>query len=279
MSRSRRIISMVTASIAIVGLGFIVAVASSSRPGQGDEPWLDVSFRADIDLTPIMAWIILIAAVVGAVLLALGLRPSELPERRRGRSLLLFVLGLVIFVVALRWLRPFAESALVDGFGTESSEVAAEPSGGSGGTSLGWVISILLAAVMAAALTRIGLSIRSSPDPFSEPEVGAGERAARVPVDALSRPRRLSDDPRSQIFNAYAEFEDDSSSRGVARSSSETAGRHARRVEAELSLERSDIDTLSTRHADARYGLTEPSDDEANEARAAKDRLAEEMGD
>lgn len=279
MSRGRRILSMVTASIAIVGLGFIVAVASSSRPGQGDEPWIDVSFRADVDLTPVMGWIILIAAVVGAVLFALGFSPSGFQERRRGRNLFLFFVGVVIFVAVARWLRPFAESILVDGALGDGSEVAAEPGGESRGSSLGWVISVLLAAVMAAALTRIGLSIRSSPVPFPEPETESGGGSARVPVVAAPRVRALSDDPRSRILNAYGEFEDDLSVHGVARSPSETEGRHARRAMADLSLDRSDVATLSTRHADARYGLTEPTDEDAAEATAAKDRLAGEMGD
>ena len=43
--RSRRWLAMATATIAIVGLVFVVAVASSSRPGEGDEPWLDVSYE------------------------------------------------------------------------------------------------------------------------------------------------------------------------------------------------------------------------------------------
>ena len=103
MNRGRRILSMVTASIAIVGLGFIVAVASSSRPGQGDEPWLDVSIRANVDLAPILGWILLIAAIVGTVLFALGFRPSELQERRRGRNLFLFFIGLVVFIAVVRW--------------------------------------------------------------------------------------------------------------------------------------------------------------------------------
>ena len=89
MSRRSRFLSMLMASVAVLALGFVVAVASRSIPGgSGGEPLLDLEFRPDLDLGPVIAWILMVLAVLGAVLFALGLRRGETRELGKRRSIL-----------------------------------------------------------------------------------------------------------------------------------------------------------------------------------------------
>jgi len=91
---------MLTASVAVMALGFVVAVASRTLPGgSGAEPLLDLEFRPSLDLSPVFAWILVILAVLGAVLFAYGLKQSKPRDLGRRRSLLGTVVGLGLFVV------------------------------------------------------------------------------------------------------------------------------------------------------------------------------------
>src|SRR3990170_2199022 len=157
---------MFTASVAVLALGFVVAVASRTLPGaSGGEPLFDFEFRPNLDLGPVVAWILLILAVLGAVLFALGLRQSQAREADRRRRILGIAIGLVFFVVIARWLRPAAEALLDEG--AAAADSATEVLGDDRvGTASGWLFTILLAAVLAATLTRIGLSIRTVPPAF-----------------------------------------------------------------------------------------------------------------
>jgi hypothetical protein len=266
---------MVTASIAVIGLGFVVAVSASSRPGQAEEPWLDLNFDADIDMTRVMGWIVMIAAVVGAVLFALALREAKPTDERRGRSVLGILIGLALFVLLLRWLRPFAASILEDG--GEASETIVEPAVATGGGSLGWIFSILVAAVVAAALTRIGLSIRSTNPPFEDIDVAASATSSVPSQPAPPRGVLLGDDPRSTVLNAYGSFEDAAAQHGSYRLVAETETNHSHRAAQELDLEASDVDSLLRHQTDARYGDDEPTSDNATDAQAIAHRLVEGM--
>jgi len=268
---------MITASLAVLALGFVVAVAADSLPGDsGAEPLLDLSLRANIDLSPILAWMLMILAVVGAVLLAVGLKEGEPREDRKRRSILGALIGLIAFVVIFRWVRPAAE-ALLEGGSAVAESATDTLAEGRAGTASGWLFSILLAAILAAALTRIGLAIRDVPSPFSQPEV-AGEVPVRgSPVAVVPLLHSLGDDPRSRILNAYQEFESGLAAVGQPRVESETTGHHARRVARELSLDADAVRDLVERHASARYGSDELSESAAEAAERSSLTLRKRM--
>jgi hypothetical protein len=276
MSRQRRLVSMLTGSIALGGLGFVVAVAAQSRPDGGDEPWLDLAFRSDVDLSPILAWIVLIAVVVWAVLFALGLGSRPVKQQPRRRKVLGTLVALLLVVVVIRWLRPDVDIALLEPAPVGDS--VAEQTETANGSWSGWTLFVLLAAVFAAALTRIGLSIGSAPISIQEEvENTTPEEFVLTPMRAEPRRRALGDDPASQILNAYGSFEDAVSNQGAPRLDTETESRHARRARRMLGLKRADVDILLRLHADTRYGDASPSRVEADQARDIVGRLLEEI--
>ena len=272
MSRRRRLLSMVTAALAVLGLGFVVAVAARSLPGStGDEPLLDFDFQVNFDLSPVFAWILLLVAVLGAVLFALGLRERQPRDFGTRRNLLGTLIGLILFVVIARWLRPAAEALLDEGAAVADSatEVMADDGVGTAG---GWLFSILLAAILAAALTRIGLSIRTVTSPF-EPDERSPAAAAPLPIRPASARRGLGDDPRSRILIAYEEFEDRLSRSGRPRDQAETTARHANRAAQELSLDADEVEGLVGHHARARFGSEPLTESEARAAEVSSARL------
>lgn len=277
MSRRSRIVSMLTASAAVLALGFVVAVASRSLPGgSGEEPVLDFEFRPDLDLGRVIAWILVVLAVLGAVLFALGLRQSDTRELGRRRSVLGIVIGLVLFVVIARWLRPAAEALLDEGAAVADSatEVLGDDRVGTAG---GWLFSILLAAILAAALTRIGLSVRAAPPAFSA-ELDEAAVASQTADTRPGRPRALGDDPRSRILAAYEDFEDHLAAVGRPRAESETTARHARRAGGDLGLDQEDVFRLVGHHSKARYGIAPPSESDAGAAESSVSRLRSGIG-
>ena len=276
MSRRRRLLSMVTAALAVLGLGFVVAVASRSLPGSaGDEPLIDFDFQLNFDLSPIFAWILLILAVLGAVLFALGLRERKPRDLGTRRNFLGTIIGLILFVVIARWLRPAAEALLDEGVAVADSatEVMADDGVGTAG---GWLFSILLAAILAAALTRIGLSIRTVTSPF-EPREESQAATTPLPIGPTSASRWLGDDPRSRILIAYEEFEDRLTMSGRPRDEAETTARHANRAARELSLDVDDVKGLVRHHARARYGSEPLTESDARAAEVSSTRLRSGM--
>lgn len=275
MSR-RRVLSVLTASAAVLALGYVVAVASRSLPGTAEgEPLIDFDFRPDLDLGPLIAWVLITLAVLGAFLFALGLREIRSRESARRRSLLGVVIGLLLFVAIARWLRPAAEALLGEGAaaGDSATEVLGdEPRTGAGG----WLFSILLAAVLAAALTRIGLSIKTAPATFGPVE----EARVAVPWDAGQAPltRELGDDPRSRVIAAYEQFERGLAALGRPRRDSETTARHAWRASSELDLAPDDVGELVRHHSVARYGVAPPTESDAVSAEVSAARLTAGMG-
>lgn len=267
---------MVTASVAVLGLGFVVAVAARSLPGStGDEPLLDFDFQVNFDLSPVFAWILLVLAVLGAVLFALGLRESQPRDMGNRRSILGTLVGLILFVVIARWLRPAAEALLDEGAAVAESATDAMVDDGVG-TAGGWLFSILLAAILAAALTRIGLSIRTVASPF-EPGEDSQAVTTPLPIGPMPTRRGLGDDPRSRILIAYEEFEDRLTILGQPRDEAETTARHARRAAQELNLDADDVRGLVRHHARARYGSQSLTESDARAAEGSSARLQSGM--
>jgi len=265
---------MATASTAILALGFVVAVAADSLPGDnGDKPLLDLQLRTELNLSPILAWILLVLAVVGAVLFALGLREARPREEQRRRNILGAVIGLVIFVIVFRWVRPAAESLLEEG--SSLTDSATDPiAEGRAGTASGWLFSLLLAAVVAAALTRIGLSINTAGSPFQMNQSADAPEPQRPEV-LEPAVYSLGDDPRSRILRAYQEFEAGLAAAGQPRAKTETTGRHARRAGESLDLDPDLVGGLVAHHATARYGNSEPAESEAETAEQFSSHLRE----
>jgi len=278
VSRRSRFLSMLTASAAVLALGFVVAVASRSLPGGNEgEPLLDFEFRPDLDLGPVIAWILVVLAVLGALLFALGLRPGDTRKLGKRRRILGTIIGLVLFVVIARWLRPAAEALLDEGAAVADSATEILGDDRVAGRAAGWLFSILLAAILAAALTRIGLSIRTAPAAFSP---DTDEMAAPVPGSdpGPGQTRVLGDDPRSRILVAYEDFEHRLAAVGRARSDSETTARHAWRAGEDLGLDPDDVRQLVGQHSRARYGITPPTDADAGAAERSATRLRAGIG-
>jgi hypothetical protein len=139
------------------------------------------------------------------------------------------------------------------------------------------VFGVLLAAVLAAALTRIGLSIKTAPAAFGPDGEG---RVTVLPVTAASTPvsRELGDDPRSRVIAAYEEFERRLAALGRPRHESETTARHAWRASRDLDLAPGDVGDLVGHHALARYGVGPPTESDAASAERSAARLAAGMG-
>jgi hypothetical protein len=277
MTPRRRMTAMVTAALAMVLLGFVVATAASSLPGRdGEEPWLDLRMRADIDLSAVLAWVILALAVIGAVMFVLGLREVKPREERRGRSMIGLLIAIAIFVLAYRFLRPAALAFFSDG-SSGGQDVVGDASESSGGAAGAWLFAVLLAAVIAATLTRIGLSIRSVTPPFAS----VGQQETPLPRPGLSgmtpRLRVLGEDPRSRILNSYVEFEERLAKVGHPRLEIETEARHLGRVAPEMSLDPGHLSRLLRHQQAARFGRGVPAEADALEAEESSRQLLESM--
>lgn len=276
MRRSGRAMAMVLAALAMLALGFVVAVAAGSLTTGSDDRLLETDFRLDLDLSPVLAWILLLLAVAGAVLFALGMREAR-PRREGGRrSYLAILVGIIVFVAVFRWARPAVESLLGDaGSATEAADEVLPDGGGAGSA---WLFSVLLAAVIAAALTRVGLAIRAGDLPFQAGPEGEAPEAVRP--QAVTRPRslQLGSDPRSRVLGAYQRFESALSEVGGPRPANETTGRHARRMGEALGLDRGYIETLVDTHATARYDNAAPGEEDAVAAEHSSDSLRESLG-
>ncbi len=277
MRRSRRLIAIVTACFAVLGLGFVVAVASDSLPGgESDDALFEMDLRLDFDMSQVFAWIILLLALAGAVLLAMGMgRPRPRKEGSR-RSYIALLVGLIIFVLAYRWVRPAAEALL--GEASDTVEAVEDAPGAGGGATGAWLFSVILAAVVAAALTRIGLSLRSGDLPFqAEPEsveVASPRGSGRPRASTLA----LGGDPRSRVLGAYDEFEAGLASVGEPRPVHETTRHHAVRVGRSIGLDRGMIDTLVAKHLAARFDRAEPDEADARVAEESSRRLRDGLG-
>ena len=276
MTRLRRLLSMATAASAVLVLGFVVAVAADSLPGSsGSTPLLDLQVRTELDLTPVFAWVLLAIAVIGAVLMALGVRQARPRQERNRRRILGSLIALVVFVVVFRWVRPAAEMLLEEGSALTDSATDALGEG-QARTAGGWLFSLLLAAVVAAALTRIGLSINAAAPPLvaDEPDVTEG---IHEPVAVTRVIHSLGNDPRSRVLKAYQEFETGVGAAGQPRAPTETTGRHARRAGELLELDSGFVDALVTQHATARYDSTEPAPSDAEMAELLSSQLRERI--
>jgi len=274
MRRSGRIVSITTHALVVLALGFVVSIAANSVPGRGaEEPILDVAWRPGIDVTTVLTWLVLMAAVTGAIIMALSAREPRPPREQKRRGIMVLVLGIIVFALIARYLRSIADTLL-----PESSEVIGEIGEGPIAESTGngaWLLSLLVAAVIAAALTRVGLAMRSGAAPFMD-LVGDDDPIPVAVVPAVSSHER-GIDPRGRIIDAYGDFEQSVGEAGVPREHSETAARHAGRAGTALGLGGADLSLLSSRHADARFGPGEPSVQDATEAESASARLRKDI--
>lgn len=278
MSRGRRVLAIVTASVAVLALGFVVSVASASLPGSGvEEPILDLDFRADLDLSSVFSWILLALAVVGAVLFAMGLKQSPARQEGKRRGILGAVIGLILFVLIARYLRPVAESLF--GQGADAAESASEVLGdeGTAGSASGWIFSILLAAILAAALTRIGLSVRAVPSGLHLDSAPRGGSVVPPEAPPSPVPVALGGDPRSRVISAYASLEIGLEQAGQPRRRSETTASHAVRAAEALGLEGAPVREVVGQHSRARYGIDPVSDDDAGVVESIVAGLQEQL--
>lgn len=278
MKPFRRYISMTMAAVSLLLLGFVVAVAARSRPGTADDDSLfEMNSPLEVDITRVLAWVIIAMAVMGAVLFAMGVKQAKPQEGRRKRSLLGLILGVVAFFLILRFLQPLSQSLFSNPPAPETPEAVAQASEQSGRSS-SWIFSLLVAAVIAAALTRVGQLTREGDVSFdtSEAEVPAGAGPVQVLAPART-PLTLGVDPKSRVLAAYEQFEMAATSHGPARKSTETANRYARRAGKELGLDPTELRQLMNRYSRSRFGFRAIGREEAEGAEAASDRLCQEI--
>ncbi|HEY6628452.1 MAG TPA: DUF4129 domain-containing protein [Acidimicrobiia bacterium] len=269
----RRTASGVLSALAVLALGFVVALAANSVPGSaGDEPILDLAWQPGVEVESILTWLIVIAAVIGALIMVFAAKQGSPSQERKRNRLVVLVVGVLVFALIARFVRSIAGT-----LAPETSEVVGDvvetPIGQVTGNGM-WMLSLLVAAVVAIALAKVGLSIRSG----APPVVGASPVEAVAPVAVGSLPSTsYGDDPRGRVFTAYADFEMALDEVGVPRSPSETAMRHVGRATSALDLDAQVVAVLSGHHSDARFGPLEPTIDEAAEAESASERLRGEL--
>lgn len=277
MSRQRRYVSVVLGLVTLLSLGFVVAVASRSRPGGfQDDPLFELDTNFDINLGQLFGWTLIVLAVLGAMILVLAIKEVRPRRVERKRSYAGVVLGVLVFLLILRFLQPVAE-----GFFADAGEAGAVGATGApattGGVAPAWLFSLLVAAVIAAALTRVGLAVRLANSPFDDPPPES--TSPRPSSDTKLSPALLDlgNDPRARVLNAYGRFEQSAAERGVVRRPTETAQRHARRVTTEFDLDRASVSKLMARYSRTRFGHGPVSVGDAEEAEAASGRLCHEM--
>jgi multisubunit Na+/H+ antiporter MnhB subunit len=263
----------VLSALAVLVLGFVVALAANSVPGRaGDEPILDLAWQPGVELESILTWLIVIAAVIGALIMVFAAKQGSPTQERKRNRLVVLVVGVLVFAAIARFVRSIADTLV-----PETSEVVGDvvetPIEQVAGNGM-WMLSLLVAAVVAIALAKVGLSIRSGAPPVAE--ASPVDVVAPVAIGSISS-MSYGDDPRGRVFSAYADFEMALDAVGVPRSPSETAARHVGRATAALDLDALDVGVLSGRHSAARFGPLEPTIDEATEAESASVRLRGEI--
>jgi hypothetical protein len=271
---SRRAFNMITAGLVVVGIGYLVAVAARSLPGQEEEePLVDIGFRFPEGVQNSIVWMMIAFAALGAALLILSVRRGNPGKAPPLRTLYTLATWLVILLVIYRYGVPAIEEA-----GEISSELgdegpaAAEPGGSPTATAAAWIVSAVISAAIAAALIRLATIARATDWSFdrSQPSgvvLAAAAHRATPPV------RLEGDDPRARVINAYADFETDARSAGIGRRQSETPRRHALRVQTELDVPGEDVADLSSSYERARFAESDVTAALAERAESAWMRL------
>jgi len=271
----RRTATGAFSALAVLALGFVVALAANSVPGRGaDEPILDIAWQPGTEVITILTWLVVIAAVIGALIMFLSPRKGASSRIRKPGRLAVLVLGIMIFALVARFMRSIADT-LVPATSEVVSDVVEQPISHSAGNGA-WLLSLMVAAVVAIALTKVGLAIRSGAPPMEE--ATPPEALAPTAVGQILTTPTYGDDPRGRIFGAYGVFERRLEEVGVPRAPSETAAHHAGRAKSTLGLNAPDVGVLSSRHADARFGPSEPTLEEAMDAESASARLRMDIG-
>ena len=277
MSRQRRYVSVGLGLVTLLTLGFVVAVASRSRPGgPEDDPVFELDTRFDINLGQFFAWILVILAILGAILLVFAIKEVRPRRVERRRNYLGVILVVIVFFLIYRLFQPLAETLVGEQGSPDAAEAPGEV-GTSGGGPAVWLFSLLVAAVVAAALTRVGMAVRQADTSFEALEPTQSWASAAPRADPHSRVLELGVDPRSRILGAYQRFEDRAAEHGLARRATETANRHARRVARELGLNDRSTDDLMVRYSRTRFGFRTPTDDDAATAESLSSALCLEM--
>lgn len=277
MSRQRRYVSVALGLVTLLMLGFVVAVASRSRPGgPGDDPVFELDTRFSLDLGQLFAWILVILAVLGAILLVFAIKEVRPRRVERRRNYLGVILAVIVFFLIFRLFQPLAETLVGEQAPPDAADAPGDV-GTSGGGPAVWLFSLLVAAVVAAALTRVGMAVRQADTSFDAPEPTPSQAGAMPRADSHSRVLELGVDPRSRILRAYQRFEDGAAAHGLARRATETANRHARRVAEEVGLSQRSTDDLMVRYSRTRFGFSHPTDDDAASAELLSAALCLEM--
>jgi hypothetical protein len=277
MSRQRRYVSVGLGLVTLFTLGFVVAVASRSRPGgPEDDPVFELNTRFDINLSQLFAWILVVLTVLGAIILVFAIKEVRPRPVNRRRSYLGVVLAVIVFLLIYRLIQPLAETLVGEQASPNEAEAPGDVGTSSGGPAV-WLFSLLVAAVVAAALTRVGLAVRQADTSFDPPAPTRARTGAAALIPSRPNALALGVDPRSRVLTAYQRFEDSAAEQGLARRATETATRHARRVARESKLNEESLYDLLVCYSRARFGFTPPTDAEADVSESLSSALCLEM--
>lgn len=264
---------MVTAGLVVIGIGYLVAVAARSLPGQEEEePLVDIGFTVPEGVRSSIVWLLVAFTALGAALLVLSVKRGSPGKVTPLRSLYTLATWLIVLLVIYRYAAPAIEEAGEIASELEEGAPPDEPGGSPTVTAAAWIVSAVISAAIAAALIRLATIARAADWSFdrSQPE---GMRSLAESRPAAPITRLEGSDPRARVINAYADFETGAKRAGVERSESETPRRHASRVGAELAVGREDLGELSSSYESVRYAESEVSEDLAERAESAWARL------
>lgn len=272
---SRRIINMVTAALLLIGLGFVVAVAARTLPGDGGEPLLDVSFEVPDFIGASIRFAVLALAALGALIAILSIAKAAPRQRTPLRRFLGIVVWAIVFFIVYQFAQPGAQEALSE----VSSEVggAGDPDGSAPVTAAAWMVSLLLAAIVAAALVRIGVSIRAGDWSFESADEADDQQLTSPGPVAEPVAAQAGTDPWSRVVNTYSDFETEARDAGLGRLVAETPRQHAERAGGTMDVKGHDLDALSSSYEAARFAGASIGEADAERAESAWERLKARM--
>ncbi|HZD22208.1 MAG TPA: DUF4129 domain-containing protein [Acidimicrobiia bacterium] len=270
-----------TSALMLIGLGFVIAVAARSMPGDDEQDALgELSVSVPDWVGNVFLWGTLAVAGLFAIYILMAMRRggSWAGFRRALFRMLTLILWAGGFYLIYAITRPPQEGAPVTPPPPlEPNEVVdtinVDPS-----VTASWVAGVLLTLILVAAVVRIVMAMRS--DSQEEEEVSLKLGSDATVEDELAEPLTMvaSTDPRARVINAYAEFEGFSKEKGLGRRVSETARHHTRRTGTDLGAQPDDLRELGNQYEKARFAETPVDADNAEIAEGAWQRIRKRIG-
>lgn len=276
---SRRFVNTVTSALMLIGLGLVIAISARSMPGDDQQDTLgDIHLEIPDWVGTVFVWVVLAIAGMVALYLFLAMRRGgSWADLKRVLSRLLTVIvwaGGFYLIYAIA--RPPAEEAATGSLPQLEPDAVVDMVDVEPSVTAGWVAGVLSVVIIAAALVRLSMSMRTGrtiettqTESIAEPMV----------VEQIAEPLTMipSTDPRSRVINAYAEFELRSKEEGLGRLVSETARHHAGRAGPDLGVEPADLRALGDQYERARFAESHIEEGNAEVAESAWQRIKDRI--